>query len=85
MNAQRTPTPGEIIRAHMKERGIGRSQLATMLDVSTYKIHHMVYGDSPITAKDALGLERALGERAEYWLTMQMTHQLKLARQEAKA
>lgn len=84
MNAQRTPTPAEIIRAHMKERGMKRQTLATILGVSLFKIHHLVYGESKMTVKDALGLERALGEPAEYWLKIEMAYRLKLARQEAR-
>lgn len=73
--------PGEILKEEFLEPlGMSQSQLAEKAGVPPMRISEILRGRRGITADTALGLAEALGTSAEFWLQLQMRHDLDLAR-----
>jgi len=79
----RTPIhPGEILGDDLEELGISAAQLARTLDVPANRISQIVAGRRAITADTALRLARHFGTSADFWMNLQKTYDLDLARQQ---
>ena len=72
--------PGECLREELETRGMTQAALARAMQRPIQVVSAIILGKKSITADTALQLERVLGISAEYWLNLEMYHQLALAR-----
>jgi addiction module HigA family antidote len=73
--------PGEILQVEfMEPLGISQNQLARDLDVPPGRINEIIRGKRSLTADTALRLERYFGVAAQFWVNLQATYDLKVAR-----
>ena len=79
----RTPIhPGEILADELAELGLTSAELARTLGVPTNRITQIVAGKRNITADTALRLGRYFGTSPDFWMNLQKTYELDLARRE---
>ena len=79
----RTPIhPGEILADELNETGISAARLARTLDVPANRISQIIAGKRAISADTALRLARYFGTTPEFWMNLQKTYDLDLARQQ---
>lgn len=73
--------PGEVLREDfLIPLGMSQYALAKALDVPEMRISEVVRGQRAITPDTALRLARYFDTSAEFWLGMQTTYDLELAR-----
>ena len=77
--------PGEILREELTELDLSARGLAYRLDVPTNRITAILNQKRSITPDTALRLARYLGTSPEFWLNLQQTYDLKIARQNKEA
>ena len=78
--------PGEVLREDfLRPLGISEYALAQALGVPEIRINELVHGERAITPDTALRLARYFGTSAEFWLGMQTTYDLELARERVGA
>lgn len=78
-----TTHPGEILSEEfLKPLGMSVNALALALRVPATRIGAIVKGERSVTADTALRLARFFGTSAEFWITLQATHDLTKARME---
>jgi addiction module HigA family antidote len=74
--------PGEVLREDFLEPlAMSQYALAKALGVAEIRISEIVNGKRAITPDTALRLARYFGTSAEFWLGMQTSHDLELARE----
>ena len=74
-------TPGEVLREEfMEPLGLSGRALARKIGVPSNRVTEIVAGQRSVTAETALLLAKRFGTSAEFWLNLQMMHDLKLAR-----
>jgi antitoxin HigA-1 len=74
--------PGEILREDVLEPlNLSVNQLAKALAVDTSRLNEIVRGRRGISADTALRLARYLGTTPEFWLNLQKSYELRMARQ----
>jgi addiction module HigA family antidote len=77
-------TPGEIlVEEFMKPMGLTQKALAESIGVSMRRINELCRGRRAVTAETALLLGRAFGTGPEFWMNLQSTHDLVLAKKNA--
>lgn len=77
-------TPGEVLREEfMVPLGLSGRALARELGVPSNRITDIVAGERAITARTALMLAKRFGTTPEFWLNLQMMHDLEEARRAA--
>ncbi len=83
-NVQRVTThPGEMIREEfLKPMGMSANQLALRTRVPATRITEILHERRGVTPDTALRLARFFGTSAEFWMNMQMSHDLSKARLE---
>ena len=75
-------TPGDVLREEfMVPLGLSARALARELGVPSNRITAILAGDRGITAETAMLLGGRFGTSAEFWLNLQMMHELEEARQ----
>ena len=72
--------PGEHLAEFIDELGITQHRLAKTIGVPPIRIHDIVHCRKSITADTALRIGRALGTTPDYWLNLQQTYDLEVAR-----
>jgi addiction module HigA family antidote len=73
--------PGAVLREDfLKEMGLTQYALAKALAVPQIRISEIVNGKRAISPDTALRLSRYFGTSAEFWLGMQATYDLEMAR-----
>jgi addiction module HigA family antidote len=73
--------PGETLREDVLDPlNMSVNQLAKALGVDSARLNEIVRGRRGITADTALRLARYLGTSAEFWLSLQLDYELRLAR-----
>jgi addiction module HigA family antidote len=73
--------PGEVLREDfLRPLGMSQYALARALDVPQIRISNIVNGKRAITPDTALRLARYFGTSAEFWIGMQATYDLEVAR-----
>jgi addiction module HigA family antidote len=78
-----TTHPGEVLSEEfLKPLGMSVNALALALRVPATRIGAIVKGERSVTADTALRLARFFGTSAEFWITLQATHDLTKARME---
>jgi addiction module HigA family antidote len=76
------PHPGEtILEDILKPLGMSVNALAKALGITAARLNEIVRGRRGITADTALRLARYLGTSAEFWLSLQLEYDLRVARQ----
>ena len=76
--------PGETLRELLEEQSLPQRQLAVKIGVTPKHINSIVSGSSGISAEIALGLEKALGVPARFWLSRDAKYQEFLAREQER-
>ena len=77
--------PGQILREELAELELSARGLAQRLDVPTNRITAILNENRSITPDTALRLARYFGTSPEFWLNLQQTYDLKMARQNKEA
>ena len=76
--------PGEILMEDFIEGfGITQHRLAVSIGVPPRRINEIVHGKRGITADTALRLAKYFGTSAEFWMGLQATYDLEMARDAA--
>jgi addiction module HigA family antidote len=74
-------TPGEVLREEfMRPLGLSGRALARELGVPSNRITEIVAGGRAVSADTAIRLGERFGTSAEFWLNLQMAHDLEEAR-----
>lgn len=78
-----TTHPGIMLyEEFMKPYDMSSRELGRALDVPHNRISEVVAGRRAVSADTALRLERYFGMEAEFWLNLQLKHDLTKAKQE---
>lgn len=78
--------PGDVLREDfLKPLGLSQYALAKALDVPEIRVSQIVNRKRAVTPDTALRLARYFGTSPEFWLGMQATYDLALARDESAA
>ena len=78
-------TPGEVLREEfMLPLGLSGRALARELGVPSNRITGIVAGVRAVTAETAILLGERFGTSAEFWLNLQMAHDLEQARRQRR-
>jgi addiction module HigA family antidote len=75
--------PGEVLRDYLGEMSI--SDAASRLGLTRAHLSRILNGHAGITANTSLRLSAALGTSPDFWLKMQMNHDLWLEQQRPAA
>jgi len=74
--------PGEILlEEFIKPYGLTAGRTAARLNIARPRIEKLVRGQTPITVDTALRLERLFGATAQFWLNLQNSYDLEMAKQ----
>ena len=74
--------PGEILADELEEVGISPTELARQIDVPPNRISQIINGRRGITGDTALRLAHWFGTSPQFWLNLQVSHDLRLAEKE---
>ena len=78
----RTPIhPGEVLADELEEIGLSAKKLADVIEVPSNRLYQVLAGKRNITADTALRLGQYFGMSADFWMNLQSTYELDLARQ----
>jgi addiction module HigA family antidote len=78
----RTPIhPGEILADELEDTGLSAKRLADVIDVPPNRLYQLIAGKRSMTADTALRLGQYFGMAADFWMNLQSTYELDLARQ----
>ncbi len=72
--------PGEFLAEILGEMSISQAEFARAIGVSSMRISHVIKGDRPVTAELALLFGRAFKQSPQYWLNLQASYDLKIAK-----
>ena len=79
----RTPIhPGEILADELEEIGLSAKRLADVIEVPPNRLYQLLAGKRNVTADTALRLSQYFGMSADFWMNLQSTYELDLARQQ---
>src|SRR2546425_1776296 len=79
----RTPIhPGEVLANELKEIGLSAAELPRTLGVPANRISQIIAGKRAISADTALRLGRYFGPSPDFWVNLQKTYELDLARRQ---
>jgi addiction module HigA family antidote len=80
----RTPIhPGEILGDELEEIGLSARRLADIIEVPPNRLYQLLAGKRSMTADTALRLGQYFGMSADFWMNLQSSYELDLARQQA--
>ena len=79
MKARGREHPGVVLRALLKERGMGQAELCRWLGRPAKTINQIIKGKADISPRTALQLEAAGFRTAWFWVEMQARYDLALA------
>ena len=77
------PHPGTGIRDEIAELGLSVAEAARGLGVTRQQLYRVINGQCGITPEMALRLEKSIGSNADFWLRLQMNHDLAKVRARA--
>ena len=75
--------PGEVVAMELEARGIAKSVFAGQLGMRQSHFSELVHGKRNVSAAIAIKLENLLGIPAEYWMRVQVYHDLFVERNRA--
>ena len=74
-------SPGEVLKLEfMEPLGLSARALARDIGVPANRVTEIVNGERAVSAETAILRGRRLGTSAEFWLNLQMAHDLEEAR-----
>jgi antitoxin HigA-1 len=77
MKKRITTSPGEmLVEEFLKPLGISQNQLALHTSLPQSRINRIIHGQRTLTAETALRFARFFGNSPEFWLNLQMLHDL---------
>lgn len=77
----RNVSPGEVLKHEfMVPLSISARSLAKALNVPTNRMTEIINGKRAVTADTALRLSKYFGVSAEFWMNLQTSYDLKMAR-----
>ncbi len=80
----RTPIhPGEILADELQEIDLTAKKLAEVIEVPANRLYQILAGKRNLTADTALRLSRYFGTSANFWMNLQSTYELDLARKQS--
>ncbi len=79
-NKMRPIHPGEILKDELEELNLSANAFAKALDVPANRITAILNEQRGITADTALRLARFFGNSPEFWMSLQSSYDVKLAR-----
>ena len=79
MEMYNPPHPGQILKEFFPD-GLSVTEAAKRLRVSRQTLSAVLNGRTSVTADMALRLATALGNKADFWLRLQMQYDLWLAK-----
>ncbi len=75
-------TPGDVLREEfMVPLGLSARALAREMGVPANRVTEILNGERAVTAETAILLERRFGSSAKFWLNLQASHDLEVARE----
>ena len=77
--------PGEILAEELQAQGMTQKECARRMGRPAQVINEIIKAKKAITAETALQLEVVVGGSADYWLGLETTYRLTLARNAMKA
>jgi addiction module HigA family antidote len=77
------PHPGIGLKDELDALGLSVAETAKALGVTRQQLYRLINGECAITPEMALRLEMAIGSSADFWLRLQMNHDLAQVRQRA--
>lgn len=78
--------PGQILQLDFLEPlGLSCAELARQLDVPANRISSIVNGSRSVSAETALLLAERFDTTGEFWLNLQMRHDLEVARRQPRS
>jgi len=80
MNAMHPIHPGEVLKEEIAEIGMTANAFAQALHVPANRITAILNGTRSITADTALRISLFFGTTPEFWLNLQTSYDLKVAR-----
>jgi addiction module HigA family antidote len=72
--------PGAVLGEDLEDIGVSARELARQIDVPANRITQIIRGQRGISGDTALRLARWFGTSAEFWMNLQKTYELNLAR-----
>ena len=78
-------SPGSVLKEEIEYRGISEKELADHMGRPIQVVNDIVLGKKAITKTTANQLQTALGISAQFWLNLENSYQVTLAKQEAHA
>ena len=72
--------PCEFLKETLDELQISQAEFARTIGLSAMRISHVVKGKRPVTAEMALLFGKAFGQTPQYWINLQATYDLKMAK-----
>lgn len=72
--------PGAVLREALEERGMSQSELARLMGRPQKTINEIVNARAHLTPATALQLEQVLGISATFWVNMEVSYRLGLAK-----
>jgi len=72
--------PGEVLQMELAARNIKKSEFAEMLGMKPGHFSELLHGKRHVSAATALKLEKLLDISAEYWMRVQVYHDLFIER-----
>lgn len=76
--------PGEVLQDELEARDIKKSFFAEQLGMKPGHFSELLHGKRHVSAATAIKLEKLLGISAEYWLRVQVYHDLFMERNKEK-
>jgi len=80
MNAMRPIHPGEVLKEELAEINMSANAFAQALHVPANRITAILSGTRSITADTALRISLFFGTKPEFWLNLQTSYDLKVAK-----
>ena len=72
--------PGEILGDELEEIGISDKRLAGLIEVPPNRLYQLLAGKRSVTVDTALRLSRYFGMSPGFWMNLQSSYELDLAR-----
>jgi addiction module HigA family antidote len=82
MRMKNPPHPGGLIRDDIEALGLTVADAAKGMGVSRQQLYRVIRGESGISPEMAVRLEKALNGSADFWLRMQIGHDLAQVRKD---
>lgn len=72
--------PGDVLQLELEARQIRKSEFASLMGITPGHFSELIHGKRHVSAALSLKLEKLLGIKAEYWMRVQVYHDLFIER-----